>query len=368
MGKYVSFIIMLLLVGGVSSLHAQSDNPKDAYRQIYDLISKAEASESAGNREDATAKYQEIITQLKNFQQQYPDWETDIVRFRLNYAQTKLQALRSPNVETDYSSGNQQQPHPTYTYNQQPAPTTTPSPVVNNTQPRPNATFVYPPSNGSTPYTPPNPTTATPPPYQPRPYTSMSGYNTPPPSNDGSVPIVHMPTADAGMAPNYTNIPQPQPEVANVATSAPHATSGLQQLAGQVESELNRLMDENQQLRAAFSEAQSRVEVANNYMKVLTRENELLQQRLDEEVRRREELQRVLTDDIAQYNNHWNALRDKIRGLLAPPPPPSDNTPPSAGSPAPSSSPSVVAPVTSPSPSDAPSAAPNYGPQPTATH
>lgn len=310
MGKYVSFVVMLLLVGGAGTSYSQANNPKDAYREIYNLISKAEESTNTGNRADAAAKYQEIIVRLKNFQQQYPDWEVDIVRYRLNYAETQLQALRvasppQPNYEQPapqpvpqpqpiaptYSSFTQNPPAPAPTYTP-PAPAPAPAPTYTPPAPNPNPTYA-----------------------PPRTYPPAPDYGNPAPSNNGA-PIVRMPSnSETGTPTNYGPAPTPQSQVTDVRSSNPR-TGGLQTLARQVESELNRLMDENQELRSALSEAQSRVEVANNYMKVLTRENELLQKRLDDEVRRREELQHVLTDDLAQFNNHWNVLREKVRGLM----------------------------------------------------
>lgn len=319
MGKYASYAIVLLLVLGAGFSLAQTQ-PREVYRDIYNLITKAEESLKAGNSPDAADKFREISVRLKSFQQQYPDWEPDIVRFRLMQAEAELSKLGgvAPVAPTPVA----QAPAPAPVA---PAPVA-PAPVAPAPTPAPIPAPTYYQSENI------RPVPAAPvqqPAPQAYPYPAPQQQYAPPPAYNPPVAQAPAPT------PRYVApAPQPQPNPVTLQDSTPYPTSpktvsvntstdgrtgGLQALARQVESELGRLMDENRELRSALSDAESRAAVANNYMKVLTRENQMLQQRLDAEVRHREALQSVLTDELNQYNSRWNALRDKIRELLETP-------------------------------------------------
>ncbi|MFM2293823.1 MAG: repeat containing protein [Verrucomicrobiota bacterium] len=81
--------LALLLTLAPLALRAQ-EAPDDRYIAIYDLIQTADTALEQNNSADARAKYTEAQTSLKKFAVDFPNWNTKIVNFRLNYLDTKL--------------------------------------------------------------------------------------------------------------------------------------------------------------------------------------------------------------------------------------------------------------------------------------
>jgi len=72
---------------------ARAEGPDDQYIRIYTLIQDADRLESLGQPSEALPKYLEAQTALQRFQVGYPDWNTNVIKFRLNYVAGKITAV-----------------------------------------------------------------------------------------------------------------------------------------------------------------------------------------------------------------------------------------------------------------------------------
>src|SRR4051794_2046033 len=88
----VAVVLTSLLL---SFFPAYAQGPDDQYVQIYNLIQEADGMEAKAQSNQALAKYLEAQSALRRFQKGYPDWNTQVVKFRLSYLEEKV-AARSP--------------------------------------------------------------------------------------------------------------------------------------------------------------------------------------------------------------------------------------------------------------------------------
>jgi tetratricopeptide (TPR) repeat protein len=88
--KWILTLIFTLFVAGF----AMAAGPDDQYVTIYDLIQQGDTLNKSGQLPMAAEKYQEAQAQLKQLQSVSPNWNTDVVTFRLNYLAEKLQELK----------------------------------------------------------------------------------------------------------------------------------------------------------------------------------------------------------------------------------------------------------------------------------
>ena len=84
--KWFSVIVALLLV----LPGARAEGPDDQYIRIYALIQEADKLNSSDQPSEALPKYLEAQTALQRFQKGYPDWNTKVISFRLNYVTGKI--------------------------------------------------------------------------------------------------------------------------------------------------------------------------------------------------------------------------------------------------------------------------------------
>src|SRR5262249_45983295 len=84
------FPVLLALV--LTCSHAKADEG-DQYAQIYLLIEEGDYLNTAGKSSQALSKYIEGQTALTRFQQANPNWNSDVVKFRLNDIAAKIAAL-----------------------------------------------------------------------------------------------------------------------------------------------------------------------------------------------------------------------------------------------------------------------------------
>lgn len=89
--KCLSAVILALLLGGVVSLCAAG--PDDEYLSIYYLIQQGDSAAEAGNKPEAAARYSEAQTNLFRLQKSYPNWQNNIVQYRLKYLAKKISDL-----------------------------------------------------------------------------------------------------------------------------------------------------------------------------------------------------------------------------------------------------------------------------------
>src|SRR6266702_360625 len=85
---------LLVIVALLAAMaRAQAQGPDDQYVSIYTLIQQADALSSSREAGPALAKYLEAQTALQKFQKGYPDWNVNVINFRLNYLSDKVAVM-----------------------------------------------------------------------------------------------------------------------------------------------------------------------------------------------------------------------------------------------------------------------------------
>jgi Flp pilus assembly protein TadD len=69
---------------------AHAEGPDDQYVRIYNLIQEGDALVESSQSSQALAKYVEAHTALQKFQKGFPEWNADVIKFRLRYLTTKI--------------------------------------------------------------------------------------------------------------------------------------------------------------------------------------------------------------------------------------------------------------------------------------
>ena len=93
---FLAVVITSLLV---TLLPAHAQGPDDQYVQIYNLIQEADAMEAKGQANPALAKYLEAQIALRRLQKGYPEWNAQVVKFRLGYLEDKVAARSAKPTE-----------------------------------------------------------------------------------------------------------------------------------------------------------------------------------------------------------------------------------------------------------------------------
>jgi hypothetical protein len=78
---------------------------EDQYIRIYDLIQAGDNFRDTGRAVDASSRYTEAQAALQRFQKSYPDWNSNVVRFRLEYLASELAAISTNARPTSASTG-----------------------------------------------------------------------------------------------------------------------------------------------------------------------------------------------------------------------------------------------------------------------
>src|SRR2546423_1442382 len=86
-------LVILWAIFFAALLCARGEGPDDKYVQVYNLIQEADALNDSGRTREAAAKYFEAEKALKALQADYPDWNGNVVKFRLAYIASKLEPL-----------------------------------------------------------------------------------------------------------------------------------------------------------------------------------------------------------------------------------------------------------------------------------
>ena len=84
----------LLLLAGLLSARAQSDADAQ-YIGIYGLIQQADQLAATGEPGEALAAYADAQTQLQQFQKVFPNWNPNVVNFRLSHIAGKIAELKN---------------------------------------------------------------------------------------------------------------------------------------------------------------------------------------------------------------------------------------------------------------------------------
>ncbi len=87
-------IAVLLLAGFLGSARAQQD-ADDKYIGIYGLMQQADNFAQTGDPGEAFAAFSDAQNQLQQLKSQYPDWNPNIVTFRLNQIADRMAQLKS---------------------------------------------------------------------------------------------------------------------------------------------------------------------------------------------------------------------------------------------------------------------------------
>jgi tetratricopeptide (TPR) repeat protein len=98
MRRFAAFVGLALAIALPMARAQQS--PDDQYIAIYRLIQQADALQAAGQPRSALAGYTEALAELQKFQKMFPNWDSKIVSFRLDYLAEKVNnlAAQSPAI------------------------------------------------------------------------------------------------------------------------------------------------------------------------------------------------------------------------------------------------------------------------------
>ena len=90
--KRFAALVALILVVALPMARAQQ-NPDDQFIAIYNLIQQADALQAGGQPQSALAGYTQALAELRKFQKGFPNWDSKIVGFRLDYLTKKINDL-----------------------------------------------------------------------------------------------------------------------------------------------------------------------------------------------------------------------------------------------------------------------------------
>ncbi len=93
MKRFVALVGLALAIALPSACAEQS--PDDQYISIYSQIQQAETFQASGQSRLALAGYTQSLAQLQKFQKMFPDWDSKIVGFRLDYLTEKINGLQA---------------------------------------------------------------------------------------------------------------------------------------------------------------------------------------------------------------------------------------------------------------------------------
>lgn len=94
MKRFSVIVALLLALWG-----AQAQGPDDQYISIYSLIQDAGKLNNGGQPAEALARYLEAQTALQQLKKTYPEWNPNVITFRLSDVAGKIAEL-SPRVPT----------------------------------------------------------------------------------------------------------------------------------------------------------------------------------------------------------------------------------------------------------------------------
>jgi Flp pilus assembly protein TadD len=86
----VVIALSLLLATGV-----RAAGPDDQYLGIYYLIQEADGASSAGKAAEALERYQDALVSLQRLQRTNPDWQVNVVRYRLTYLNNRIALMNA---------------------------------------------------------------------------------------------------------------------------------------------------------------------------------------------------------------------------------------------------------------------------------
>jgi uncharacterized protein DUF6263 len=89
----LGFPALMLLALLLALPTARAQDPDDQYVQVFALIQQADALDSKGESAAALAKYRRALGELDSLRNEHPDWNAQVMSFRMNYLTQKVTAL-----------------------------------------------------------------------------------------------------------------------------------------------------------------------------------------------------------------------------------------------------------------------------------
>ncbi len=89
MKRVLSLVFALVLIGVCLPARAQDDQ----YVRIYGLIQEGDAAYNSRQYVSAMGKYREALQQLQSFQRSYPEWNSNIVKYRLSFLEAIISEI-----------------------------------------------------------------------------------------------------------------------------------------------------------------------------------------------------------------------------------------------------------------------------------
>ncbi len=89
------FLATLLVWSSLLTVGLAQQDADNRYLLIYEQLQQADGLFQGGQLPEALAAYQTAQSQLQSFQQIYPDWDSDIVSYRLKNVADKIAALKA---------------------------------------------------------------------------------------------------------------------------------------------------------------------------------------------------------------------------------------------------------------------------------
>jgi len=95
---YKGFFPLVIFVFLTALAQAQVQTPEDKYFTLMSLIDRADVLSEKGQTNSAKAKYMDAQTALADFRKNYPNWNTKLVTYRLNYLAERINTLSKTNA------------------------------------------------------------------------------------------------------------------------------------------------------------------------------------------------------------------------------------------------------------------------------
>ena len=91
---YVGAMALLLLIGTIGFVQSvKAGDPKEIQLDAYSIMIRADRQQEAGQKKVAAKGYQKSFELYSQLADEYPDWQTDIVAFRVKYCRKALEKL-----------------------------------------------------------------------------------------------------------------------------------------------------------------------------------------------------------------------------------------------------------------------------------
>ena len=91
-------IYIFILITTFCLVKLNSHGQEDWYVKIYEMIQTGDSLLSSGNLQGAYEKYIQAQSEILNLQKMYPNWNQNVINYRLEYLSGKISELKAKNV------------------------------------------------------------------------------------------------------------------------------------------------------------------------------------------------------------------------------------------------------------------------------